>query len=150
MAIDFMEEGRGKRLLTLRIAKEAQRELFKRVSSRMVIEAKKREADEERRRREAVIELEQEIMPEGNGNNMLQKMVSMSGIFNEAGQAEAGGMMMNWIEEENNDPFFNNDGPMGVPSDVFGNDPIGVGYNDDFQLGGPVSNAVDERPIAAV
>jgi hypothetical protein len=60
--------------------------------------------------------------------------------------------MMNWgIEEENNDPFFNNDGPMGVPSDVFGNDPIGVGYNDDYQLGGPVSprgaNPADEPPI---
>lgn len=92
-------------------------------------------------------------MPDGGNNNTLQKMVSMSGIFNEAAQGEGG--MMNWIEEENNDPFFNNDGPMGVPSDVFGNDPMGVGYNDDYQLGGPVSPqaanpAIDDPQLPAI
>jgi hypothetical protein len=77
----------------------------------MALLAKKREEEEELRRREAVIQLDKEIMPDGGNNNTLQKMVSMSGIFNEGAQ----GGMMNWIEEENNDPFFNNDGPMGVP-----------------------------------
>jgi hypothetical protein len=40
MSIDFMEEGRSKRILALKIAKEAQRELYIRVSRKQAAEAK--------------------------------------------------------------------------------------------------------------
>lgn len=106
MAIDFSEEGRVKRLLSLKIAKEAQRELYRRVSEKQAIEMKRKEEEEQKKRREAVSQID-DIMHDNN-NNTLQKMVSLSGMFNEplTGQGD-GGMGQFFNDEVNNDPFFN-------------------------------------------
>jgi hypothetical protein len=126
-----------KRLLALKIAKEAQRELYKRVTDKKAHELKLKEEEERKKRQDEVIQIEE--MPDMNNNiNTLQKMVSMSGMmFNEplTGQVDTGGIMgYNFNDEPaNEDPFFApmNDVPDQQPPEdmVFGNDNM-VGFND--------------------
>jgi hypothetical protein len=78
MSIDFQEESRAKRLIALKLSREAQRELARRVSLQ---KDRVREAEEQRRREKAVMQID-DILPDNP--NALQKMASISGILNEA------------------------------------------------------------------
>lgn len=76
MSIDFQEETRFKRVQALKIAREAQREV-----SRRVAEKRKIELEAELKRNAVQIE---DIIPEINGG--LQKMVSLSGLLGDLDQ----------------------------------------------------------------
>ncbi len=81
MAIDFQEETRSKRILALKISREAQRELARRLKIKEVEAQKVIEAEEQKKREKAVMQLD-DILPDNN--NALQKMASIGGILNES------------------------------------------------------------------
>jgi hypothetical protein len=78
MSLDFQEEARAKRLLALRLSREAQRELARRVSLQR---QRLHEAEEQRRRERAVMQID-DILPDNP--TALQKMASITGILNES------------------------------------------------------------------
>jgi hypothetical protein len=81
MAIDFQEETRSKRIIALQLSREAQRELARRVSLKMVEDQRLKDAEEQKKREKAVMQID-DILPDHP--NYLQKMASITGILNES------------------------------------------------------------------
>jgi hypothetical protein len=88
MAIDFQEETRAKRILMLKLSREAQRELARRVSAREAEEKRKRDLEEQSRREKAVMQID-DILPDNH--NALHKMASITGLLNESLNVGVGG-----------------------------------------------------------
>ena len=63
MAIDFQEETRSKRIIALQLSREAQRELARRVSLKMVEEQRLKDAEEQKKREKAVMQID-DILPD--------------------------------------------------------------------------------------
>jgi hypothetical protein len=63
MAIDFQEETRSKRIIALQLSREAQRELSRRVSLKMVEEQRLKDAEEQKKREKAVMQID-DILPD--------------------------------------------------------------------------------------
>lgn len=79
MTVDFQEEGLHKRVLALKVAKESQQEMARRIREKMQRELKLKEIEENKKRGEAVLQLD-DILPE---NNSMQQIVSMSALLEE-------------------------------------------------------------------
>ena len=79
MTVDFQEEGLHKRVLALKVAKESQQEMARRIREKMQRELKLKEIEENKKRGEAVLQLD-DILPE---NNSMQQIVGMSALLEE-------------------------------------------------------------------
>ena len=108
MAIDFQEEARAKKFLALKVAKEAQRVLQRKLQAREQQQLKLKEQEEQKKRTEAVMQLD-DILPE---NNNLQKMNSIAAIFEDNQNQEP----MNGQFFGDDENYFNQDqNQMGAP-----------------------------------